>query len=316
MATDTTTPAATTPWDEMGKRWREMLDQQAELARGLVSGQAKVAGAPAAGPAGGVGAQAAAVAELWSSWLTLGGSLGSAVVPTVGEPGKVAGATLGRFLDPMSLALAGGNQIGDAIRGLTEGPRFADIGAMERRMARVLELWLAAQGAARAHEATVAGTWLEANNRFLAAFGEGFGSGGKPSSRPKEALKLWLDTANQTLLEAQRSPRFLETQGEVLRRGMEFLLAAREMFETFIEPTGLPTRPEIDEVHRTVQELKRRVRALEKAAQREPATVTAAVAPAPSPSPPAVARPRAATAATARRTVRRRSRDDKGGAPA
>lgn len=313
MATDTT--PGTTPWDEMGKRWREMLDQQAELAQGLLGGQAKVAGASAAGPTGGVGAQAAAVAELWSSWLTLGGSLGSAAVPTMGEPGKVAGETLGRFLDPMSLALAGGNQIGDVIRGLTEGPRFADIGHLERRMARVLELWLAAQGAARAHEANVAGTWVEANKRFMAAIGQGFGDGRKPSAGPKEALKLWLDTANQTLLEAQRSPRFLETQGEVLRRGMDFLLAARELFETFIEPTGLPTRPEMDEVHRTVQDLKRRVRALEKAARREPATVTAAVAAAP--PPPAVARPRAGSAVR-RAAPRRRggNRDDKGGAPA
>ncbi|HEX8374627.1 MAG TPA: hypothetical protein VF606_05560, partial [Geminicoccaceae bacterium] len=223
MATDTTT-ATTTPWDDFGKRWREMLEHQAGLARDLVDGQAKVAGTLAgAGPDGGVGAQAAAVAELWRSWLTLGGSLGSAV-PMLGEPGKIAGETLGRFLDPMSLALAGGNQIGDTIRGLTEGPRFADIGALERRMARVLELWLAAQGAARAHEATVAGTWVEANKRFMAAIGQGFRDGRKPSAAgPKEALKLWLDTANQTLLEAQRSPRFLETQGEVLRRGMDFL---------------------------------------------------------------------------------------------
>jgi hypothetical protein len=33
-----------------------------------------------------------------------------------------------------------------------------------------------------------------------------------------------------------------------------------------VEPAGLPTRSEIDEVHRSVQDLKRRVRTLEKAA--------------------------------------------------
>jgi hypothetical protein len=37
------------------------------------------------------------------------------------------------------------------------------------------------------------------------------------------------------------------------------------MVESMVEPAGLPTRTEVDEVHRSVQELKRRVRALEKA---------------------------------------------------
>ena len=84
------------------------------------------------------------------------------------DPGKIAGETLGRFLDPMSLALVGGSQVGETIRRLTEGPRFADLGAIERRMAKVLELWLQVQQAARSYEAVVANAWAEANQRFTA----------------------------------------------------------------------------------------------------------------------------------------------------
>ena len=46
-------------------------------------------------------------------------------------------------------------QVGDAIRRMTEGPRFADVGAAERRMARVMELWLSVQTAARHYESVV-----------------------------------------------------------------------------------------------------------------------------------------------------------------
>ena len=52
---------------------------------------------------------------------------------------------------------------------------------------------------------------------------------------------------------------------------MAFLLGERELVESLVEPAGLPTRTEIDEVHRSVQELKRRVRTLEKACAAEPA---------------------------------------------
>jgi len=42
--------------------------------------------------------------------------------------------------------------------------------------------------------------------------------------------------------------------------------------ETLVEPAGLPTRTELDEVHSTVLGLKRRVRALEKAAAQQVST--------------------------------------------
>jgi hypothetical protein len=214
----------------------------------------------------------------------------------MGEPGRIAGETLGRFLDPVSLALVGGSQVGETIRRLTEGPRFADMGALERRMARVMELWLEVQQRARAYEAVVAGAWAEANQRFAKEFQER-ALAGKVLSQPKEALKLWLDIANRTLLETHRSPRFLEAQAELLRQGMDFLLAERELVEGFVEPAGLPTRTEIDELHRSVQALKRRVRTLEKAAaDEETPEPPSTTAPAPAARTRAKARAQGATA--------------------
>jgi polyhydroxyalkanoate synthesis regulator phasin len=263
------------PWQDFARRSRELYEQQAELAKSWLDGQSRLAGTFAKVGTGDDGTgpgqdDAAALAELWRSWLALGGSLGAAV-PGLAEPGEVAGETLGRFLDPMSLALVGGSQVGETIRKLTEGPRFADLGALERRMAKVLELWLRVQQAARAYEAVVAGAWAEANRRFAAEFNRLAASGEAPT-QPKAALKLWLDVANRTLLETHRSERFLEAQGELLRHGMDFLLGERELIEGLVEPAGLPTRSEIDEVHRSVQDLKRRVRTLEKAATPRSAT--------------------------------------------
>lgn len=267
------------PWEDFARRSQELYQQQAELAQSWMDGQAKLAGTLAsAGVGGEAPAEAAAMADLWRSWLKLGGSFGGAAMPGLtmpgsGEPGKIAGETLGRFLDPLSLALVGGSQVGETIRRLTEGPRFADLGAAERRVARVMELWLAVQQAARGHEAVVAGAWAEASRRFAEEFQEAYRAGKAPA-QPKEALKLWLDVANRTLLETHRSERFLQAQGELLRRGMDFLLAERELVEALVEPAGLPTRSELDEVHRSVQGLKRRVRALEKGSGATPAATT------------------------------------------
>ena len=64
-------------------------------------------------------------------------------------------------------------------------------------------------------------------------------------------------------MRTHRSPAFLEAQRQLLRAGMDFLLAERKLVEQLVEPAGLPTRTEIDELHNTVHTLKRRVRALE-----------------------------------------------------
>ena len=253
--------APSNPWEAFARQSRDMLESQAALTRSWLDGQSKLADAMGAAQKEGAGS-AEAMQELWRSWFSLGSAFGQAM-PGMAEPGKVAGETLGRMMDPMSLMLVGGSQVGETIRRLTEGPRLADLGSIERRMGRLMEQWLAVQAAARAYEAVVAGAWGEATRRYGSEMAELQRRGTAPADA-KAALKSWLDIANRTLLETHRSPKFLEAQGELLRKGMEFLLVEREVVEAMVEPAGLPTRSEIDEVHRSLQDLKRRVRTLEK----------------------------------------------------
>jgi hypothetical protein len=261
-----------TPWDEMTRGWAEMYDQHAEMTKTWLAGQTQLANT-----LGGLisddtnpMADATAMGELWRSWTALGGSLGR-TFPGVSAGGGIAAETLGRMTDPLAMSLAGGGEVGNTIRRMTEGPRFADIGAAEHRMAKLMELWISVQTAARTYEGVVAGAWMTANQRFARDISSRSDAGTQVKGS-KQALRLWLEIANQTLIETHRSPEFLEAQQKLLRQGMEFLLAEREFVETLVEPAGLPTRTELDEVHSTVLGLKRRVRALERAAAQQVST--------------------------------------------
>jgi polyhydroxyalkanoate synthase subunit PhaE len=189
------------------------------------------------------GTHAKAMTDMWRSWTALSA-----------PPAMPAGS------DP--LPLFGGIQVGDALKSMTEGPRLADAGAAEHRMARLTERWVEFQTASRAYEGVIAAAWLTANQSFAGRLQERLDGG--DAMHPDDALKLWLQSANDTLLETQRSPSFLESQRRLLRCGIEFLLAQREVVENVVEPAGLPTRSEIDEVHRSIHELKRRLRRLER----------------------------------------------------
>lgn len=260
-----------TPWDEMTRGWTEMYDQQTEMAKSWLDGQTHLAntlGGLVSDDANPM-ADAATMSELWRSWTALGGSLGR-TFPGVSAGGGIAAETLGRMTDPLAMSLAGGGEVGNTIRRMTEGPRFADIGVAEHRMAKLMELWMSVQTAARTYEGVVAGAWMKANQRFARDISSRSNTETQVKGS-KQALRLWLEIANETLIETHRSPEFLEAQQKLLRQGMEFLLAEREFVETLVEPAGLPTRTEMDEVHLTVLGLKRRVRALEKAAEQQDA---------------------------------------------
>jgi hypothetical protein len=252
----------TTSWEEMSRRWRELTEAQAEATTRWVDAQSQLVKTLAgAGASADPASDAAAMADMWRSSMALGGILTSSV-PGM-EGGGLASEMLTRMLNPMSTALVGGNQVGDVIRRMTEGPRLADVGGLERQMVELMDLYVAVQAATRAYETVVASAWTKASQRFAEDISQRAqtGKGLRPG---KKALEVWMDIANQTLVETHRSAEFLTAQRDLLRRGMDFLLAERQLFEQLVEPAGLPTRTEIDEVHRSVWELKRRIRELER----------------------------------------------------
>src|SRR5262249_17944905 len=201
-------PMSSDAWEQMTKRWREAYQEHAALAqKNWLDGQSQLATALAGGAMSDPPTSAAALAELWRSWMSFGDSLW-------GSPAGVAGPAppgtggLGALPESVSLALASGGAVNEALRRMAEGPRLADVGASERLMAKVMELWLSVQKSARTYESVVAGAWAQANARFAERFSQRAGMG-KDMPDAKESLKLWLDTANQVLLETHRSQKFL-----------------------------------------------------------------------------------------------------------
>lgn len=257
------------PWAEMTARWRDIYDENAALARkSWLDGQSQLTTAFAGGGQTDPPASAAALAELWRSWLTFGDTLWGTPSGGAGD-GPPGPGGLGALTESVSLSLASGGAVSEALRRMAEGPRLADVGAPERLMARLTERWLSVQQSARIYESVVAGAWANANTRFAEELSARYRAG-KDIPDAKEALKLWLDIANQVLLETHRSERFLDAQRRLLRDGLDFMLAERDFVEGLVEPAGLPTRTEIDEVHRAVHDLKRRVKALERASAAMP----------------------------------------------
>jgi polyhydroxyalkanoate synthase subunit PhaE len=195
--------------------------------------------------------------EMWSAATALCGKL-TTIVPAAGGNAAVVDATFRKMLDPRSW-MAGTGEIDDVLGRMAEGPRFADLWEAERRYARVVQAWINVRRRSLEHNAVVLEAWLQAGRRFAEELASRTGA---QALDAKAALALWTETANRQLLETQRSEPFLQTQAAMIRATTELRMAQQELVEHFGKQYGFPTRTELDDVHRSVTELRREVRAL------------------------------------------------------
>ena len=277
--------------------------------------------------AGEIGKAGQALAELWTSASDLAAALarrlpqqpapqgadaaaGAAAATQAGAESTVA-ATLRRMIDPR-VWLSAGDDMEEALQRMAEGPRFADLWDNERRFAGVFGAWMALRRRSLEHQAVVLEGWTTAARRFAERLGERLGERAAQGEAPspvasqRAALDLWIETANRTLLEMQRSERYLESQAQLLKASTELRLAQQAVAEYYGRMFGLPTRTELDDVHRTVTELRRALRAVERRLrqqQQQAATATATAT-----EKPAAAAAAAAAAMRASRPAARRGK--------
>jgi hypothetical protein len=161
---------------------------------------------------------------------------------------------LGKFLDPKAWfsTMEGMDQ---ALQQLSEGPRLADLWDTERK--RSLE-----------HNTIMLEAWLQAAGKLAENLNKRERTEALGSWR--ELLALWVETANTVLLETQRSDAYLKSQREILKTSTDLRLAQQEIAAFYSETFGYPTRAELDDVHRTVTELRRELRALQRANREAP----------------------------------------------
>ena len=143
------------------------------------------------------------------------------------------------------------------IEKLTEGPNFATLWDLDRKILNAQKLWLQRTKDAEDYAAVIRSAWNTAFERFMAALND---TKGAPITSGRGLLDLWLENANAALVAMHRSKEFLEIQRRMTRSSAEYRLKEREIAEAFCEVHHMPTRTEMDEVQRELAQLRRTMR--------------------------------------------------------
>jgi polyhydroxyalkanoate synthase subunit PhaE len=208
-----------------------------------------------------------------SDWMK---AVGRQIMPASGSDSAegIAEETLRRMLDPTQFFVAGTDEVNQAIQRLVEGPEFTDFGTLERQVLKATGEWIALRQASMAFKAVTAAAWSRAFATFTQA------TTAEPSlmsQGPRAVLDRWLKIANEELIRTQRTEAFLKAQRELLTAGVNYRLKERALVEVWCETHSIPTRTEIDDVHRTLHDLRAQVRDLKSrlmAAEAQPARPT------------------------------------------
>ena len=249
-------------WGQGGKAFAEaqqaMLSGMAESMK--VSADGQPPGFPGLAGSGELAAANAAFTQLWSSASELSATITKGV--QAGEkPDPLVAEMLGRIFDP-GVWFSAGN-MDEALQRLAEGPRLADLWDVERKFLSVFNAWVALRRRSLEHNTVMLEAWMRAAGAFAKRLNE-MADASQSIESPRKLLTLWVETANDVMLETQRSEPFLNTQREILTASTELRLAQQEVAAFYSEMFGYPTRTELDDVHKTVTELRRELRALKR----------------------------------------------------
>ena len=215
-----------------------------------------------------------AMLKLWSLATELSTEL-SGRLAQLGDGNSAAKDILERVTNPRQWMMGNG-EIDEALARMVDGPRLADLWDVERRYGSVMRRWTELRQRSFDHQRVVLTAWMAAAQEYLAAASGRTGTDGK-ALEPKQALALWTEIGNRHMLEAQRSEPYLKSQRDMIRASTELRIAQADLSEFIGKQYGLPTRTELDDVHRSMTEMRRELRKVRReldAAKARPAATT------------------------------------------
>ena len=199
--------------------------------------------------------------KLWSSASELSAAL-TKNLQGANQTNPHVAEMLAKIFDPRGW-FSGANEVDQTLQRMAEGPQLADLWNTERKFLAVFNAWVAMRQKSLEHNKVMLEAWMKAAGAFAKTLNQRADKGEALESW-REVLALWVETANEVLLETQRSEAFLNTQRDLVKASSDLRLAQQGLAEFYSEMFGYPTRTELDDVHRTVTELRRELRAFKR----------------------------------------------------
>jgi hypothetical protein len=107
-------------------------------------------------------------------------------------------------------------------------------------------------------------TGLRAMEKVIETIAEKIRSNGDGISGFNEFLDLWIDVNEKTYLEVFQTEQFSKLQGEVLESSLSLRKHFFKLMELYLYDFPIALRSEMDDLYKTIYDLRKKVKGLEK----------------------------------------------------
>ncbi|MBF2048529.1 MAG: hypothetical protein IGS54_14415 [Elainella sp. C42_A2020_010] len=146
-----------------------------------------------------------------------------------------------------------------------------NMGSIGHQLLKTVYAWITLQQASFHYQSIQNQVWIQTLEKLLQELASSEDSNhthsGKTNSNNKaqtwqQLLQVWSRLFDQTFTQAFRSTEALHIQAQFLNAALDYRLQQRQLAELILEIYDLPTRREIDEIHHSIYELRKAVKAL------------------------------------------------------
>ena len=132
------------------------------------------------------------------------------------------------------------------------------------KLFKSFDAWINFYKANFEYQVVLVDVWLKALEeltRELASFTEK----GETLQNWQQFLQVWSSVFDRVFAQTFRSVDALEVQGKFLNSALTYKLHQQQLIEVFLKMYDLPTRSEVDEIHRSIYEMRKEIKSLKKA---------------------------------------------------
>jgi class III poly(R)-hydroxyalkanoic acid synthase PhaE subunit len=146
---------------------------------------------------------------------------------------------------------------------LVQSPRMGFNRELEEKLLRGFDAWTDFRRVSMDYQMVLADTWSRVFERVMRELVTLNGQG-KQIQSLRDLLRLWTDVADKELEESFQSETYVKAQSRLFNATMQYRLREQAIVETYLKMSYIPTRSEVDEVHRSIYELRKELRTLKK----------------------------------------------------
>ena len=154
-----------------------------------------------------------------------------------------------------------GAQISDNLTAEGHLPQLDALLGYDAKLLRFIEAGAKLAAATADLQTLVSGNWFSTFQRYV---GDALQPDANRSTGVRALMNSWLTVANDSVLHLQRSAEYLEAQRRFVVAQSEFRRCYQEIVDLWLEQQQMPTRAEVDDLSRTMQDMKRELRRLRK----------------------------------------------------